>query len=273
MRNEIQNRTLFAVVLAAAVTTSVDGQSTGSSYAANRDRLKSLSVEQRRKVVERYAEFLALPLEKREQIYRLDKAIQAQSPDQRTRYYQLMDRYFRWKQQLPSFQQKTLSEASPSDLGRLVSQFRREELDSRRVIRPYWFVPERVGPRRQALTELVRDRISETDLGELDLMYPTDRYERLRQLGFQHNLYVGGGPRDGRRPPGGFPQVEREKIIDFIRSMPEDRRNELRDLNGPAFLRRAAEIYYELNPRELDRLKARPGPAEPRNNGLDPRQK
>jgi hypothetical protein len=249
----------------------VHAQSTASSYAANRDRLRSMTVDQRRKVVERYRQLLGLPPEQRERIYRLDAAIQKQAPDQRTRYYRLMDRYHQWKQTLPHVQRKRLDDASPTELSGLVAEMRRAEVDDQRQIRPYWFMLDKGGPRRQQVADLLT-KIDPNEMAELDHLMPMERMERLRQLGWRHNVLLSGQSRPGPRLPAILPKIEPDLVLQFIETLPEEKKAELRDLTGLAYWRRAVELYFEMNPSELREraeaagipLPARPGDALPR---------
>lgn len=226
-------------------------------YEANRLRLERMTPDQRSQIWAKHQEFLARPAAERDRIRRLNADLEKLPADKRERYRSMMDRYLRWKRTLPLYQQHMLEDAAVKGSAELYAIFRdvqaRKENEDRQ--RDYWFVPDAAPGIRKAIPRIL-PKLSAEEIEELDQTPPLERSERLiataQRLGFEPPPPgVSGMARPLLRGP--LPPPDKEKLREFLETLPREQLEELGDLGlmKKTRERQLFNLYYRHHPEEL----------------------
>jgi hypothetical protein len=234
------------------------------AFQANRARLQRMNPEQRQTVWRRFQEFLALPPTEQERIRQLSADLLNLPADRQERYRGITERYMRWKDTLPLYQQHMLEDAAQHGANELYAKFRevqdRNKTEGR--LRQYWFVPEAAPAVRKAIPRILA-KLAPEEIDELDQTPPLERTVKLLAAGQRVGveLPISGGaapglPRQALRGP--LPPPDPDKFREFLQKLPREDLEELGDLGlmKRARERRLFEMYYRANPDEL-RLRLR----------------
>ena len=220
----------------------------------NRARIERMTPEQRRKLWDKYQEFLALPPAEQDRIRRLQADLQKQPSDKRERYRTLMDRYKKWKDSLPLVQRQQLEDAATQGSGDLYAMIRevekQKEFDDSR--RPYWYLPEGAAVRKNV--PKILGRLSVEEIEQLDQTSPIDRPARLFSYAQQFGMDAPNLPGGARLQfPGRYPPPDPDKFREFIKKLSREQLEELSDLGVVKTMsqRRALDLYYKAHPDEL----------------------
>jgi hypothetical protein len=228
-------------------------------YQLNRSRLARMNLEQRRQTWQKYQEFLALAPAEQDRIRRLSAELQKQPADKQQRYRAMMDRYIKWRDGLPLYQQHMLEEAATKGSIELYATFRevqgRKEIEDR--LRDYWFVPDAAPAVRKAIPKILA-KLTLDEIEELDQTPPLERAGKLFAAAQRVEIDIpapaGGPPGLGRQwLRGPLPPPDPDKFREFLQKLPREKLEELGDLGlmKRARERRLFELYYWENPDEL----------------------
>jgi len=239
-----------------------------AQFLADRAKLERISPEQRRKLWGKYQEFLALPPTEQDRLRRLHADLQKQPAHKRDAYRRLMDRYKKWKDARPLYQQQMLAEAATKGPGALYSTIR--DVEQRQVLedaqRLYWYLPDSAAVRAGVRRTLAK--LSPEEIEQLDQTSPLDRtqvlFSRAQELGIDPPAMAGAG-RPWLRGP--LPPPDPEKFREFMRKLPRDQLEELSDLSLRRSIRdsRAWQLYYLAHPEERERRSRGEGGPVPTN--------
>lgn len=267
---------IFAAVWAVLGTAAIKWPGAESpEFLANRAKLERMAPQQRRKLWEKYQEFLALPPADQDRLRRLHADLQKQPPDKRQRYRGVMDRYKKWKDSLPLYQRQNLEDAATEGASALYTAIRDvekdKELEDRQ--RRYWYLPE--NPVIRKAVPKILAKLPTEEIDQLDQTSPLDRTQELlsraQQLGMEAPA-LGGPGRPLLRGP--LPPPDPEKFREFIKKLPRDQLEEVSDLGLRKALRdrRTWELYYLTHPDELrERRNRGEGGSAPPNTPDRPR--
>ncbi len=231
------------------------------AYAANVTRLQKMNNDQRRAAWDKYQQFLALPPAEQARLRKLHWDLERMPLEQRTRLRTAMDRYIKWKATLPLYERQNLDAAAAQSTGSLYAAFReaQQRQKDEGAIRAYWLLPDRPGM-RTTMPKLL-EKLPVDEIEALDRMSPIERTEELMFLARKHGLgplISGQGPGPGmNRPRGPLPQVEPEKMREFLGSL-QLSREQLQSMSEaaqsrPVFQRWLLEMYWDRHPEERDR--------------------
>ncbi len=250
------------VALACALLAAARPGGDSSGYAQNLSRLRSMTPDKRRALWAEYDRFLALPAEEQERLRRLQRGLRALPPDRRERYRAIMERYRKWKDELPLYERQMLEDATAGGTAKLYTvliDVRARQQDEDRL-RPYWLLPDRPGVR--VFVSRILGKLSPEEIESLDQLPPLDRLENLLayapQLGLEPPAPVRparpGGARGGALGPAAqekWRKLEQEKLRRFLAELSREQLDELGTLRRPALQRRLLELYFEKYPEEL----------------------
>jgi hypothetical protein len=236
-------------------------------FLANREKLQRMTKEQRRKLWDKYRDFLALPASEQDRLRRLHADLQKKPPHERERYRALMDRYKKWKDALPLYQRQQLEDAASQGPSALFAKIKEVEKDKEAEdrIRTYWYFENQVV--RTAM-RTVMQKLPPEEIEQLDQTSPLDRpqamFARARELGIE-SPPIGGPGRPWVRGP--LPPPDPDKFQEFKKNLP---REKLEEISDPGMRRqfrelRARQLYYDAHPDELRerRNRGEGGPSPP----------
>jgi hypothetical protein len=235
-------------------------------FLANREKLERTSKEQRRKLWDKYRDFLALPPAEQDRLRRLQTDLQKKPPHERERYRALMDRYKKWKDSLPLYQRQQLEDAASQGPAALYAKIREVEKDKEAEDRQrtYWYFENQMvrTAMRKVMAKLPLEEIEQLDQTS-PLERPQAMFTRAVELGIEAPR-AGGPGRPWVRGP--LPPPDQEKFREFMKKLPREKLEELNDLGQRRPIRelRARQLYYDAHPDELrERLGRGEGGAPP----------